>query len=262
MKTVTTLAIAALLSFFVSCDSAMEELDTVCLPLNMTITNVQGSMTSKIIADFHYVENSDLLDHITWSNHQTHYFEYDEAGKLSVVKIMKVDTKLMEEMWFEYDGNLVENIHLITRNLDYVYLEPMDSIYSGKVLLEYNGELITREREYAFDDDDEGEDLVKDVRYEYDAQGNLLSTNTRYPQTGQAESLNMSYDQSKHPFGGLQYYFNGESFVNNMVSKSESESGFEFTYDLRLNEYEYPDVIYEKLGSSNTRIFKYAYSVK
>jgi hypothetical protein len=103
---------------------------------------------------------------------------------------------------------------------------------------------------------------VKDVRYEYDALGNLISSNSMYPQLGKTELQSMAYDQSKHPFGGLQYYFNGESFVNNMVSKSESETGFEYTYDLRLNEYQYPDVIYEKLGSSNTRIFKYAYEVK
>jgi len=262
MKTFTTSAIAAFLFFLVSCDSAVEEIETVCLPLNMTITQVQGSMTSKIIADFHYVEDSDLLDHITWSNHQTHYFEYDESGKLSVVKMMKVDTKVLEELWFEYDGSLVKRVDLITRNLDYTYLEPLDSIHTGYVAMEYNGNLITREAEYEFLANGNKEEFVKDVRYEYDSQGNLISTNTMYPKTGGAESQTMSYDQSKHPFGALQYYFTGESFVNNMVSKSESETGFEFTYDLRLNEYQYPDVIYEKLGSSNTRIFKYAYEIK
>jgi hypothetical protein len=262
MKTFTTSAIAALFFFLVSCDSTVEEAETVCLPLNMTITQVQGSMTSKIIADFHYEEGSDLLDHITWSNHQTHYFEYDESGKLSVVKMMKVDTKVLEELWFEYDGSLVEKVHLIKRNLDYVYLEPMDSIYTGYVDMEYNGNLITREAEYTIVANGNSKEFVKDVRYEYDAQGNLTSNTTMYPKTGHSESLDMTYDQSKHPFGGLQYYFNGESFVNNMVTKSESETGFEYTYDLRLNEYQYPDVIYEKLGSSNTRIFKYAYEIK
>ena len=261
MKALTTLATAALLFFLVSCESTVEEVETICLPLNMTITQVQGSMTNKIIADFHYVEDSNLIDHITWSNHQTHYFEYDVSGKLNVVKIMRVDTKVLEEMWFEYDGSLVEKVHLIKRNLDYVYLEPLDSLYTGYVLMEYNGSMITRQKEYSIGDD-QREEFVKDVRYEYDAQGNLISSNTMYPQLGKSVLQSMTYDQSKHPFGGLQYYFNGESFVNNMLSKSESETGFEYTYDLRLNEYEYPDVIYEKLGSSNTRIFKYAYSVK
>lgn len=261
MKICTSLAAAVLFSFLVSCESTVEEVETICLPLNMTITQVQGSMTNKIIADFHYVEGSDLIDHITWSNHQTHYFEYDESGNLSVVKIMKVDTKVLEEMWFEYDGSLVEKVDLVTRNLDYTYLEPLDSIYGGYVLMEYNGNLITRQREYSIGDD-QREEFVKDVRYEYDAQGNLISSNTMYPQLGKTELQSMTYDQSKHPFGGVQYYFNGESFINNMLSKAESESGFEYTYDLRLNEYEYPDVIYEKLGSSNTRIFKYSYAVK
>ncbi len=262
MKTLPTLAIAALFFSLVACDSAMEEVETICLPLNMTITQVQGSMTSKIIADFHYVPDSELIDHITWSNHQTHYFEYDASGHLSVVRVMKVDTKVQEEMWFVYDGSLVERVDLVRRNLDYVYLEPLDSIYTGYVTMEYNGSLITRESEYELTADGHREEFVKDVRYQYDSEGNLTSSNTMYPKSGETAGQSMSYDQSKHPFGGLQYYFTGESFVNNMVSKMEEDTGFEYSYDLRLNEYEYPDVVYEKLGSTNTRIFKYSYSVK
>ena len=239
----------------------MEEPETVCLPVNMTITQVQGAMTSKIIADFHYVPDSDMLDHITWSNHQTHYFEYDASGKLAVVKIMRVDAKVLDEMWFVYDGAIVERVDLIRRNLDYVYLEPMDSIYAGYIELEYNGALIISENEYELTAGGHREEYVRSVEYEYDAEGNLISFVAMDPRTGEEEQQSMTYDKSKHPFGGIRYYFNGESFVNNMLSKTVLETGFEYTYDIVLNEYEYPESVYEKLGSSNTRIIKYAYTI-
>ena len=262
MKSVSFFAIAALLFSLIACESNMENIETICLPVNMTITQVQGSMTQKIIADFHYLPESGLIDHITWSNHQTHYFEYDASDRLAVVRIMKVDAKVQEEMWFVYDGSLVERVDLVTRNLDYVYLEPKDSIYTGYVKLEYNGNQVIRESEYAISAQGNKEEQVRNVNHEYDGKGNLISSTVLDPATGETEHLEMSYDKSKHPFNGLKYYFNGESFVNNVVRKSMQETDFEYTYDLRLNEYEYPELIYEKLGSSSTRIIKYAYTIK
>ncbi len=262
MKSYPFIAIAALFLSLFACESNMDEKETICLPVNMTITQVQGSMTNKIIADFHYLPESDLIDHITWSNHQTHYFEYDASGRLTVVRIMKVDAKVQDEMWFVYDGFLAERVDLVSRNLDYVYLEPKDSVYTGYVVMEYNGNQVIRESEYALSANGNKEEQVRNVTHEYDVQGNLISSTILDPVTGETEHLSMSYDQSKHPFGDLQYYFNGESFINNMVRKSVQETDFEYTYDLRLNEYQYPELIYEKLGSSSTRIFKYAYTIK
>jgi len=262
MKSYPLFAIAALFLSLVACDSGVEEVETICLPVNMTITQVQGSMTNKIIADFHYIPETDLIDHITWSNHQTHYFEYDASGRLSVVRAMKVDTKVQEELWFVYDGSLVERVDLVNRNLDYVYLEPMDSIYAGYLELEYIGNLVTRESTYEVADNGQMEECVRNASYEYDVQGNLVSSTVSDPRTGETLHQSMSYDQSKHPFGALQYYFSGESFVNNMTSKAVVETEFKYTYELRLNEYEYPETIYEKLGSSSTRIFKYSYIIQ
>jgi hypothetical protein len=259
MKIYSLFAIAALFFSLFACDSTLEEQETILLPVNMTITLVQGSMTKKIIADFHYRPETDLIDHITWSNHQTHYFEYDASDRLTVVKAMKVDAKVLEEMWFVYDGSLVSRVDLITRNLDYVYLEPLDSIYAGYVEMEYSGEKIIRESEYEISANGHMEEFVRNVSYEYDHQGNLISKTALNPKTGEAEHMTMTYDKSKHPYGALQYYFEGESYENNMLSKSVEETGFDYTYDIRLNEHEYPEIIYEKLGSSNTRIFKYSY---
>jgi hypothetical protein len=50
-----------------------------------------------------------------------------------VVRAIKVDVKVQEEKWFVYDDFLVERVDLVKRNLDYTYLEPLDSIYTGYV---------------------------------------------------------------------------------------------------------------------------------
>ena len=99
MKTFSFFAIVALFFSLVACESAPEEVETICMPVNMTITLVQGSMTSKIIADFHYVPESDLIDHITWSNHQTHFFEYDASDRISVVRKMKCGLYMTVPWW-------------------------------------------------------------------------------------------------------------------------------------------------------------------
>ncbi len=262
MKTLAFVAIAALFLSVFACESNVKEEESTCLPVNMTVTLVQGSMTSKIIADFHYLPESDLIDHITWSTHQTHFFEYDASGRLKVVRVMKVDYKVQEERWFVYNGSLVERVDLVTRNLDYVYLEPVDSTYTGFIEMEYNGNQVVRESEYEMKANGHKEVLVRNASYEYDYQGNLTGSTVTDVKSGDSEHQNMSYDQSKHPFGGLHYYFMGDSYVNNMISKTLVESEFEYTYDIQLNEYGYPDQIFEKLGSANTRIFRYSYSIK
>ena len=103
MKSIIFLCPFIILVFLFSCEVYPEEEEVVCLPTNMTATIIQGTNSAKIIADFHYVPDSDLLDHITWSNHQTHYFIYEESDRLSVVQQLKVKEKVREEMWYEYD---------------------------------------------------------------------------------------------------------------------------------------------------------------
>ena len=258
MKHYILLAVLALFLFTQACELAPEEVEISCLPVNVSITLVQGSQTSKIIADFHYIPETDRLDRITWSNHQTHYFEYDSRDRISVVRAIKVDIKVQEEKWFVYDGFLVERVDLVKRNLDYTYLEPLDSIYTGYVEYAYEGENVIEEWEYEISEGGHREEYVRNVTYEYDSDGNLLSRTELDPASGESVTTTMTYDQSKHPYFALQYYINGESYVNNMLSRSEGDE-FDYTYNLTLNEYEYPETIYEKLGSAYTRISNYSY---
>jgi hypothetical protein len=243
-----------------SCEGFQEEEQVVCLPTNMTATIVQGGSSTKIIADFHYVPETDLLDHITWNNHQTHYFEYDAIGRLSVVRQMKVKEKVQEEMWFEYEGAMVSLVVIVKKNLDYSYLEPVDSAYVGHIAFDFEGKDIVRERLYEVSEEGGNEILVRTKDYAYDAEGNILSSTVSYPGGNEtAEIVEMTYDTSKHPFSALRYYFNGESFVNNLMSKSSGIGDTNYQYDLRLNSQGYPEIIYETLGSSNTRIIRYSY---
>jgi len=262
MKHYIFLPVLALFLLTMSCESVPEEEETICLPVNMSITLVQGQHTSKIIADFHYIPETDRLDHITWSNHQTHYFEYDELDRIKMVRMVKVDTKVQEEQWYVYDGFLVERVDLVKRNLDYTYLEPLDSIYTGYVEYLYSGENVIEESEYEISAGGYREEYIRKVTYDYDGKDNLLSSTELDPRSGESSSTTMTYDQSKHPFAELQYYFKGESYVNNMLTRMDEASGFDYSYDISLNEFEYPNTVYEKLGSAYTRFISYSYYSK
>ena len=258
MKSIFGFLPLMILVLFYSCESFQED-EVICLPVNMTATVVQGTETKKIIADFHYIPETDRLDHITWSNHQTHYFEYDDSERILIMRQMRVDIKLQEERWFIYDGARMERINLVKRNLDRTNLEPLDSIYVGYISFEYEGGNIIEEKRYELSENGKKLELVWKVNYEYDASGNILSSSASDPGATSKENVTMTYDSSKHPFSDLQYYFDGESYVNNLLSKVIDEEGFDYSYDLRLNEYGYPETIYEKLGLIHSRIIRYSY---
>ena len=245
-----------------SCEmSPEEEAAVVLLPTSMTATLIMGANTTKIIADFHYLPDNDILDHITWSNHQTHYFTYDPSNRLSVLRKMKVREKVQEEFWFQYEGDRISEVILVTKNLDYTYLEPIDSTYTGRIDYEYEGLRVVRESEYGIQKESQMEYLVREAFYAYDGDGNMVSSTTnKHDGSDEDEILDMTYDSGKHPFSGLTYYFTGESFVNNQLSKTIGS--MEYSYNVTLNSQNYPEAIYEKLGSFNTAVFRYTYMAR
>lgn len=243
-----------------SCESTPEEERELILPTNMSTTIVQGSSTTKIIADFHYIPESGLLDHITWSNYQTHYFEYDEAKKLKVLRKELVKEKVMEELWFKYDGVEFSEVIMVKRNLDYTTLEPLDSSYTGHIDYDYEGKHIVGETEYAIQKGTETLYPVRESSYEYDPNGNILNRSTTYLDGSETdETAVLTYDSGRHPYADLTYYFTGDSFVNNLLSRTMGSMNY--TYDVRLDARDYPETVYEKLGSSYSRITNYTYMV-
>jgi len=244
-----------------SCEmSSVEEEEVALLPTNMTATVIMGSNTTKIIADFHYIPDTDLLDHITWSNHQTHYFEYNDSKQIKVVRQLKVKEKVQDEFWFSYEGEQISEVILVKKNLDYAYLEPIDSSYTGRIKYEFEGKLVIGETEYEVNRESNKEYPVREASYAYDSEGNILSSTTHHDGNEANETMNKTYDSGKHPFSGLQYYFTGESFVNNPLTKTIGM--MDYSYTITLNSENYPEVIYEKLGSSNSRIFRYTYKTR
>ncbi len=249
--------------FFISaCEvSSEEEADVLLLPTNMTASLISGSNSTRLIADFHYIPDSDLLDHITWSNHQTHFLTYDPSGRIIVLSKMKVKEKVREEFFYNYEGELVSEVILVKKNLDYTYLEPIDSTYTGRIQYEYEGKQVVRESEYGIQKESQMEYLVREASYAYDGEGNMLSRTLSYTDGNELdENTVMTYDSGKHPFSELAYYFIGESFVNNQLSKTIGS--MEYSYNVKLNAQNYPEAIYEKLGSFNTAVFRYTYKTR
>jgi hypothetical protein len=267
MKSLTFPAFVLVLSLLCSCESFVEEFEpiekeTICLPSNMTATLIQGNVSSEIVADFHYVPDTHILDHISWSNRQIHKFRYDDFGQLVSLSQLKVDEQIMEEMWFSYDGNQIEHIDLVHRNLDPTYLDPLDSIHLGYMVFEYERNQVRVESRYEFIPGTKQAEITWKVEYEYDNKGNILSSHAFDPRTSSVESVHMTYDASKHPLSEIQYYFTGESFINNVLSKSSPDQEDFYNYELQLNEFGYAEVIHEKLGTSDTRVIRYSYISK
>lgn len=261
MKSKITLFIASLLILFACEGNQDDDPGRKLLIDNISETIILGSSSDRILADFHYVDGSKLIDHITWSNHQTHYFEYDAQDRISVVRMKKIDVKRQEEMWYEYDENGPVRIKLVLKNLDYVYLEPVDSSYTGYVEYGYSGNRIDTETRYEFPVPAGSAVMTSKCSFIYDDRGNILRRErTEYIDgTAISEVVDMTYDEGLHPFSGLSYYFTGESTVNNMLSRSSSVDGSNYSYEIQTNDYGYPEVIFEQLGSTNTRIIRYTY---
>lgn len=244
------------LAILFSCETESFEDLQVCLPERISTTLIQGTTTTRIIADFHYLPDSRLIDHITWSNHRTDYFAYDGTGRLTMVSQVRVDEKLQQDMIFEYEGEKVTGAKLVDRNLDYTYLEPVDSAMTGRVSYHYDGERIIREKRFSIS---AGQEVLQGTtEYHYDVSGNITSRTNNI--SGESpETTEFTYDSNRHPFSALAYYFSGESFVNHPLTKSSEYSNMDFHYQVKSNASGFPEMVYETLGGSNTSIIRYSY---
>ena len=61
MKSIFGFLPLMILVLFYSCESYSED-EVICLPVSMNATIVKGTETKKIIADFHYIPETDRLD--------------------------------------------------------------------------------------------------------------------------------------------------------------------------------------------------------
>lgn len=242
-----------------SCESEQEQMTQTLLPETASETIIDGVSTRRIMADFHYVEGSRLIDRIVWSNHQTHFFEYGEKDRLLVVRKVKVQEKLQDEYWFEYQEERMIRANIIRKNLDYFCLLPLDSSYVGYLDYQYEEGRVAEERRHGFDQ--EGNQVLEQKRtFSYDPEGNIIRrVTTSYGEPESTLSEEMSYDKGLHPFSGLHYYFTGNSHRNNVVSLTTSHDNTCYQYELEANSDGYPEIIFESLGAYHSRVLRYTY---
>lgn len=233
-----------------------------CFPDRMS-SNIIGGVTGNLTADFYYVSDSEMLDHITWSDKKTHYFEYDEFGDLAVVKLKKIDYKVQEEQWFSYEGNKIVRVDECVKSLDIIYLEPVegDSTYTGHREFEYSGNNITLEKIYEVGKNKK-EKLVFENSYEYDANGNIVRNVLTNIETKSEETIALSYHQSMHPYSQINMFITGETFVNNVITRTESAENLEYTYEIVFDNNQYPKEVIERTNGRVSAVTRYTYFCK
>lgn len=245
-----------------SCDTLDENLKS-CFPVRMSANIISGTDTYNLTADFKYIPETDVLDHITWSNRQTRYYEYDESGILKVIKLKKIDPKIQEETWFRYEGDRLVRLDLCIKHLDIIYLEPIegDSAFTGYHLFDYAGDRISQEKIFEVEKTKK-ETLVIEKDYNYDAIGNMTHYNMINLITKAEESMSMAYGPGLHPYSQLNMYFDGETHINNVLTKTSETENLEYTYEIVLDNNRYPEEIIEKTNGMVSRVTMYTYYCK
>jgi len=244
-----------------SCESENATL-VRCFPDRMS-ANIIGGVTGNLTADFHYVPDSELLDHITWSDKKTHYFEYDDFGNLTLVRLKRIDYKVQEEQWFSYEGNKIIRVDECVKRLDIIYLDPIegDSSYTGHREFEYSGNNITLEKIYQVEKNKK-ETLVIENAYEYDGNGNIIRSVLTDIEAKSEETTALSYHQSKHPYSQINMVFTGETYINNVLSRTEQTDNLEYTYEIVFDNNKYPSEVIEKTNGRVSRVTRYTYFCK
>ncbi|MFZ5940077.1 MAG: hypothetical protein ACOYXB_05840 [Bacteroidota bacterium] len=247
------------LTLIISCDPAADK--TKCYPTRITTTIASGGGSSSIISDYHY--EGDTLSYIIFSTGQTHYFQYNDDGKLSTVR--EVNDKLLrkDEYVLTYDGKDLTRVDISVMNLDYEYRTDLDTFYYAYREYEYTGKHITKEYDYSRSDSDAAFTLQKETDYSWDESGNLSAIVISDISPEVVTTINMSYDVGNHPFSALNLLFDGkESHVNNLVSMTNDQTGSEFAFTLVYNDHLYPEQLIEKENGTINRIVRYDYDCR
>ena len=74
-----------------------------------------------------------------------------------------------------------------------------------------------------------------------------------------AEAYTFSYDSQNNPYNALELFFNGETFVNNILEKVDLVNDETATYQVIYNASMYPDQINIKVGGYLYQVITYDY---
>lgn len=249
------LAMILLLSF-----SGCETVDpiTICLPQRVKQTLSQGTNVSVLTADFKY--ENDVLDYVIYSNFQTHYYSFNDEGKVLKISRKNVQTYQRLESWMNYENGLP------VRSDEYrVLLDPFtqfesDTLYTGYREFDYNGDTLIKEDIYQYNYESEIDEFSGSKNYEYDLAGNLI----KYSWTGSnvndtIEAYSYTYDTKRHPYSSLNLPFDGETYVNNITEAVDLLSGVVSKHQIIYNPTDFPSQINIKQESFLSEVITFDY---
>lgn len=259
MKNRIAYLIVALTFVIGGCEPNEEEIK--CFPQRVTSRIVQGAGATSITADYSYEEEQ--LDHIVWSNFQTHFYFYDEANRLSVISQKNVQTFLKTEHHLTYQGELPVRRDNYRITLDRATQENLDTLHLSYHEYVNEGGRITEEMIYNLNEESGSFEFEVRNKYEYDLSGNLTSYVSMDEVLGDTlEAYTYIYDTGRNIYSSLNLMFDGETHVNNIRQKTDLLTGEVYDYTLSYTATMFPEQISVEVGSYRIEIINISYSCK
>lgn len=229
-----------------------------CYPQRVTRTIPEGAETSQVTADYKYEDNR--LDHIIWSNFQTHYFSYLEDGSLGSVSRKNVQTFRTLQSVMVYDEGRVSRTNQYSITLDRFTQENVDTSFTGYHLFTHEDGQIVLEEVFDNNEESAGAELVAYNMYTYDAVGNITRAVSLTGHGGDTLSASsFTYDNKKHPFNGLELPFEGESYINNVHERTDMLNGDVYFNQIIYTTSDYPEQLNIKQESYLTEVIRIDY---
>lgn len=262
MDAMRRLAIA-LLGVFIFIVSGCDEqgYDSSCFPERI-IRKASGTINPySVISDFKY--DGDKLERIVWSNSQTHSNSYNADGKLEKVARKNTQNFQKLESHITYDRALAVRTDEYRIKLDQFTHEDIDTVHMGYREFEYDGDKLVAERVFEKSDDSERMEMTKYNEYEYDLSGNMVKHVSFDDYRGDTiEAFSYVYDNRKHPFSSLDLLFEGETHVNNVLSKTDLIKGIVYSYKNVYSHFSFPEQIIIEQENILTEVVSIDYTCK
>lgn len=255
--------LAAILSLFVmlvaGCDEPEHEFS--CFPERVTRMTAEGTKATSVTADFKYEQ--ERLDRIVWSNFQTHFNSYNEAGKLVKIARENVQSFQKLESSITYKDELAVRTDEYRMKMDRFTHEDLDTMHMGYRLFEYDGDRLMVEKVYEKMDDSDQMELMFYKEYTYDLSGNIVQYICLDDIQGDTiEAFSYTYDTRRHPYSSLDLAFEGESHVNNVLEKTNLLKGVGYINQVIYSASGFPEQINVKQEDYLTEVVSIDYTCR
>jgi hypothetical protein len=240
MRRIPGLLLFVLLLLFFGCDEP--EPVVSCFPQRVTRMAAEGTKASSVTADFKYEE--ERLNRIVWSNFQTYFNSYDEAGRLVKIARKNVQNFQKLESRIAYENELAVRTDDYRMKMDRFTHEDLDTMHMGYRLYEYDGDRLMVEKVYEKLDDSEQMELLFYKEYTWDLSGNIIQYICLEDIQGDTiEAFSYTYDTMRHPYSSLDLVFDGESHVNNILKKTNLLKGVDYNNQVEYSHTGFPKQI-------------------